>query len=65
MDVHLRICRYFSMEEIKQATQNFAVHLILSDGGFRTVYEGVIDGETEVAIKRRRPSSERNEQVPN
>lgn len=53
------------MEEIKQATQNFAVHLILSDGGFRTVYEGVIDGETEVAIKRRRPSSERNEQVPN
>lgn len=50
-------CRYFSTEEIKRATTNFAPDLIVGDGGFGRVYKGIIDGSTEVAIKRLSSSS--------
>ncbi|XAR61424.1 Non-specific serine/threonine protein kinase [Bertholletia excelsa] len=51
-------CRYFSLDEIKLATENFNEANVIGVGGFGKVYVGVIDAETKVAIKRSNPSSD-------
>ncbi|KAM1713016.1 hypothetical protein ACFX12_023824 [Malus domestica] len=52
------LCRYFSLSEIKAATQNFSQCFIVGVGGFGHVYRGHIDGgATPVAIKRLKPES--------
>ncbi|XP_041989406.1 receptor-like protein kinase ANXUR1 [Salvia splendens] len=50
-------CRYFSLVEIINATNNLDESNIIGVGGFGKVYRGVIDGKTNVAIKRSNPSS--------
>ncbi|KAH0969037.1 hypothetical protein GBA52_029101 [Prunus armeniaca] len=54
------LCRYFSLAEIKAATQNFNSVFIIGVGGFGHVYKGNINvdgGATSVAIKRLKPES--------
>ncbi|XP_061340393.1 receptor-like protein kinase ANXUR1 [Gastrolobium bilobum] len=52
------LCRYFSLQEIKQATKNFDESNVIGVGGFGKVYKGVIDSGMKVAIKRSNPQSE-------
>ncbi|CAJ1961096.1 unnamed protein product [Sphenostylis stenocarpa] len=52
------LCRYFTLQEIKQATDNFDESNVIGVGGFGKVYKGVIDNGTKVAIKRSNPQSE-------
>ncbi|KHN43182.1 Receptor-like protein kinase ANXUR2 [Glycine soja] len=52
------LCRYFSLQEIKQATKNFDEANVIGVGGFGKVYKGVIDNGMKVAIKRSNPQSE-------
>ncbi|XP_057963272.1 receptor-like protein kinase FERONIA [Malania oleifera] len=52
------LCRYFSLAEIKSATDDFSDAFVIGAGGFGKVYEGQIDGgATTVAIKRLSASS--------
>ncbi|KAJ7980392.1 Receptor-like protein kinase [Quillaja saponaria] len=52
------LCRHFSLPEIRQAAKNFHESQVIGVGGFGKVYKGIIDGGTQVAIKRSSPSSE-------
>ena len=53
------LCRYFSIAEIRAATNNFDDVFIIGVGGFGNVYKGYIDdGSTQVAIKRLKPGSQ-------
>ncbi|KEH29813.1 putative protein kinase RLK-Pelle-CrRLK1L-1 family [Medicago truncatula] len=52
------LCRYFTIAEIKAATNNFDDDLIIGVGGFGNVYKGFIDKSTPVAIKRLKPGSQ-------
>ncbi|EEF31088.1 ATP binding protein, putative [Ricinus communis] len=52
------LCRHFSLNEMKQATNNFTESNVIGVGGFGKVYKGVIDQKTKVAIKRSNPQSE-------
>ncbi|XP_059451320.1 receptor-like protein kinase FERONIA [Corylus avellana] len=53
------LCRYFSLAEIRAATNNFNDVFIIGVGGFGNVYKGYIDdGATPVAIKRLNPGSQ-------
>ncbi|XP_061367610.1 receptor-like protein kinase ANXUR1 [Gastrolobium bilobum] len=52
------LCRYFSLQEMKQATKNFDESNVIGVGGFGKVYKGVIDNGVQVAIKRSNPQSE-------
>ena len=57
------LCRYFSLVEIKQATNNFDNVFIIGAGGFSSVYKGYINrGATLVAFKRLKPGSLQGEQ---
>ncbi|XP_012068359.2 receptor-like protein kinase FERONIA [Jatropha curcas] len=54
--------RYFTMKEIKAATNNFDEGRIIGTGGFGVVYKGYIDGETTtVAVKRSNKAQGHNE----
>ncbi|XP_028778176.1 receptor-like protein kinase FERONIA [Neltuma alba] len=51
--------RHFSMDEIREATNNFDEALVIGIGGFGKVYKASFDqGSTFVAIKRSNPMSE-------
>ncbi|KAK2413159.1 receptor protein kinase FERONIA [Trifolium repens] len=52
------LCRYFTIAEIKAATNNFDDIFIIGVGGFGNVYKGYIDEVTPVAIKRLKPGSQ-------
>jgi serine/threonine protein kinase len=53
------LCRYFSLAEIRAATNNFDDVFIIGVGGFGDVYKGYIDGGANpVAIKRLKPGSQ-------
>ncbi|KAF5480169.1 hypothetical protein F2P56_000935 [Juglans regia] len=53
------LSRYFSLAEIKAATNNFDDIFIIGVGGFGNVYKGYIDGgDHPVAIKRLVPGSQ-------
>ncbi|KAL1322843.1 hypothetical protein HN51_067852 [Arachis hypogaea] len=53
------LCRYFTIAEIRAATNNFDDVFIIGVGGFGNVYKGYIDeGATPVAIKRLKPGSQ-------
>ena len=52
------LCRYFTLQEIKQATKNFNEPNVIGVGGFGKVYKGEIDNGKLVAIKRSNPQSE-------
>jgi serine/threonine protein kinase len=53
------LCRYFSLTEIRAATNNFDDVFIVGVGGFGNVYKGCMDdGATLVAIKRLNPGSQ-------
>ncbi|KDP27271.1 hypothetical protein JCGZ_19970 [Jatropha curcas] len=53
------ICRRFTAEEIRNATNNFDRDLLIGDGGFGRVFKGYLDSEktTPVAIKALKPNS--------
>lgn len=42
----------FTFEEIKKATNNFHRENIIGRGGYGNVYKGILDDESEVAVKR-------------
>ncbi|KAK4280308.1 hypothetical protein QN277_011947 [Acacia crassicarpa] len=53
------LCRYFSIDEIRAATNNFDDIFIVGVGGFGNVYKGYIDnGTVPVAIKRLKQGSQ-------
>jgi len=53
------LCRRFSLDEMRAATQNFDEVFIIGTGGFGQVYKGYIDeGSVPIAIKRLKPDSQ-------
>ncbi|XP_058736476.1 receptor-like protein kinase FERONIA [Vicia villosa] len=55
------LSRYFTIAEIRAATNNFDDIFIIGVGGFGNVYKGYIDGATPVAIKRLKSGSQQGE----
>jgi hypothetical protein len=50
--------RFFTFNELQNATQNFDEKAVIGVGGFGKVYLGALEDGTNVAIKRGNPSSE-------
>ncbi|KAL3508629.1 hypothetical protein ACH5RR_028030 [Cinchona calisaya] len=50
--------RFFSFQEIMDATDKFDESLLLGVGGFGRVYKGTLEDATKVAVKRGNPRSE-------
>nr|GMD53247.1 receptor-like protein kinase THESEUS 1 [Ipomoea batatas] len=50
--------RFFSFQEIMEATNKFDESLLLGVGGFGRVYKGTLEDGTRVAVKRGNPRSE-------
>jgi serine/threonine protein kinase/copper chaperone CopZ len=50
--------RFFTFQEILDATNKFDEKLLLGVGGFGRVYRGILDDGTTVAVKRGNPRSE-------
>ncbi|KAH1113310.1 hypothetical protein J1N35_006688 [Gossypium stocksii] len=44
--------RYFKLEELEKATENFRADCLLGSGAFGNVYKGSFEGEGTLAIKR-------------
>ncbi|KAH7296423.1 hypothetical protein KP509_26G022800 [Ceratopteris richardii] len=44
--------RWFTIAEIKSATNNFSRHNIAGTGGYGNVYRGTLEDGTEIAVKR-------------
>ncbi|KAH1156362.1 hypothetical protein GLYMA_18G271000v4 [Glycine max] len=58
LSVPTDLCRHFSIEEMRAATNNFDKVFVVGMGGFGNVYKGHIDnGSTTVAIKRLKQGS--------
>lgn len=53
-----RTGKYFTLAELKVATNNFDDSLVIGVGGFGKVYKGETDDGTLVAIKRANPQSQ-------
>lgn len=51
-------CRYFTVAELEEATDNFDESRVLGVGGFGKVYRGEIDDGSKVAVKRCNARSE-------
>ena len=45
--LHGELCRYFRLDEIETATNNFNEDLIVNVGGFGNVYKGLIEQGNE------------------
>ncbi|KAM1002534.1 probable receptor-like protein kinase At4g39110 [Malus sylvestris] len=54
----LGLGRYFTFQELQEATNNFDSSKIIGVGGFGNVYLCMIDDGTSVAVKRGNPQSE-------
>ncbi|XP_037431148.1 putative wall-associated receptor kinase-like 16 [Triticum dicoccoides] len=52
------IFKIFTEEELKQATNRFSEQQVLGQGGYGTVYKGILEGNVEVAVKRRKTADE-------
>ncbi|XP_019165502.1 PREDICTED: probable receptor-like protein kinase At2g21480 [Ipomoea nil] len=50
--------RYFSFSELQEATNNWETTRIIGIGGFGSVYLGLVDERTKIAVKRGNPQSE-------
>ncbi|KAL6538363.1 Receptor-like protein kinase THESEUS 1 [Orobanche gracilis] len=50
--------RFFTFQEIMEATKKFDENLLLGVGGFGRVYKGTLEDATVVAVKRGNPRSE-------
>ncbi|KAL1563677.1 Receptor-like protein kinase THESEUS 1 [Salvia divinorum] len=50
--------RFFTFQEIMDATNKFDEGMLLGVGGFGRVYKGTLEGGTRVAVKRGNPRSE-------
>ncbi|KAL1554386.1 non-specific serine/threonine protein kinase [Salvia divinorum] len=58
-----RVCRRFSLAEIRSATDNFHSRNFIGRGGFGNVHKGLIDNRREiVAVKRLKQHSNQGEQ---
>ncbi|XP_037442010.1 putative wall-associated receptor kinase-like 16 [Triticum dicoccoides] len=44
--------KIFTEEELQQATNRFSEQQVLGQGGYGTVYKGILKGDVEVAVKR-------------
>ncbi|XP_048530604.1 putative wall-associated receptor kinase-like 16 [Triticum urartu] len=44
--------KIFTEEELQQATNRFSEQQVLGQGGYGTVYKGILQGDVEVAVKR-------------
>ncbi|XP_011087289.1 probable receptor-like protein kinase At5g61350 [Sesamum indicum] len=53
----LNLGRYFTLNELRDATKNFDEKAVVGVGGFGKVYLGELEDGTKVAIKRGNPSS--------
>ncbi|XP_011044179.1 PREDICTED: probable inactive leucine-rich repeat receptor-like protein kinase At3g03770 isoform X2 [Populus euphratica] len=47
----LPACRSFTLEELKEATNNFNDSSILGDGSYGKLYKGILENGTQVAIR--------------
>ncbi|KAI9384679.1 hypothetical protein POPTR_012G095600v4 [Populus trichocarpa] len=47
----LPACRSFTLEELKEATNNFNNSSILGDGSYGKLYKGILENGTQVAIR--------------
>ncbi|VAI33321.1 unnamed protein product [Triticum turgidum subsp. durum] len=50
--------KIFMEEELKQATNRFSEQQVLGQGGYGTVYKGILEGGVEVAVKRCKTANE-------
>uniref|UniRef100_A0A453L1A3 Protein kinase domain-containing protein n=1 Tax=Aegilops tauschii subsp. strangulata TaxID=200361 RepID=A0A453L1A3_AEGTS len=50
--------KIFTEEELQEATNRFSEQQVLGQGGYGTVYKGILEGNVEVAVKRCKTADE-------